>query len=45
MFARGHWTPLQPADSAFANTAVLSYGAWVSVFGSDRSVADARFAR
>lgn len=29
---------LQPADSQVANTAVLSYGAWVRVFGGDTSV-------
>jgi len=29
---------LQPADSQVANTAVLSYGTWVRVFGGDPSV-------
>jgi predicted permease len=29
---------LQPADSLVANTAVLSYGTWVRVFGADASV-------
>lgn len=29
---------LQPADSQFANTAVLSYAMWVRVFGGDSSV-------
>ncbi|MDF2771837.1 MAG: permease [Geminicoccaceae bacterium] len=29
---------LQPADSQVANTAVLSYGTWVRVFGGDTSV-------
>ncbi len=29
---------LQPADSLIGNTAVLSYGTWVRVFGADTSV-------
>ena len=29
---------IQPADTQFANTAVLAYGAWVSLFGADPSI-------
>ena len=29
---------LQPADSLFVNTAVLSYGTWIRLFGGDASI-------